>query len=116
MVSRPRYQKGRLSAPAVGAHGGERPGRPEYDLIAQLRAARVEGDEALWAAEEYDPDFSVKLSACRKDVDASQLLDEWLEHRVGILKRTQARLRQIWETARSGDWGCENERLKPPPE
>lgn len=98
MITHPPYPRGRAGAP-VDTPGGRRPGRPNHDLIAHLRVARTEGDEAMAAAEQYQPNFGLKLSSCASEVEASQLLDEWLAHRVGVLKRTQARLRQIWETA-----------------
>ena len=98
MVTQPLYQRGRLSAPITGPHG-ERPGRADYDLIAHLRQVRTQGDDAMTAAEQHDPDFSVKLSACKDVVDANELLDAWLEHRVTVLKQVQADLRRVWEAA-----------------
>jgi hypothetical protein len=101
MITEELYSRGRLSAAIRGPHG-ERLGRADYDLISKLRAARVEGDEAMVAAERYDPDFSVKLSACIHEADARALLDAWLDRRVEVLKTTQAQLRRIWEAAQSG--------------
>ncbi len=56
MIIRPLYTRGRASAPMTGPDGG-RPCRPDYDLIAHLRPIRAEGDEAMTAVEQYDPDF-----------------------------------------------------------
>jgi len=98
MTTRPLYPHGRASAPNWQPTS-EHPGRPDYDLIAYLRAAREEGDEAMKAAEQYDPDFSVKLSTCADGADAEKLLGEWLVRRLDVLKRTQRRLREVWQSA-----------------
>ncbi len=54
---------------------------------------------ATTAAEQYDPVFAIKLSSCAGEAEATRLLDEWLARRMDVLKRTQARLRQVWKTA-----------------
>jgi hypothetical protein len=102
MTTRPLYPKGRASAPssAMGSYPDGHVGRPDYNLIARLRAVRALGDEAMRAAEEYDPDFTLKLSACFVKDHADRLLDDWLSHRVAVLIRTQAELRRVWENAR----------------
>ena len=102
MTTRPLYPKGRASAPpfTVGASPDGHAGRPDYDLIARLRAVRASGDEAMTAAEEYDPNFALKLSACFIEDDADRLLDTWLSRRVAVLRRTQAELRRVWQDAR----------------
>lgn len=101
MAEHPSYSKGRLSAPitaSVGVDGAHHDvSRPSYDLIHTLRAIRREADDAMTAVEEYDPDFSVKLSACVDQAQATLLLDEWLSRRVSMLTAAQARLRQAWE-------------------
>lgn len=99
MTTRPLYPRDRASAP-VDDPGGKRPGYSDYDLIAQLRAVRDEGNEAMTAAEQYDPDFGIKLSSCANEAEAEQLLDEWLARRVDVLRRTRAHLRQVWKAAR----------------
>ena len=98
MAARPLYPRGRLSVPVSGPRG-ERHVRLDHNLISRLREARGQGDDAMTAAEQYDPDFSVKLSACTEEADANRLLDEWLEHRLAILKRTQEHLRHLWQEA-----------------
>lgn len=95
------YPRGRLGAPVAGPHG-ERLANLDHALIARLRAVRVEGDEAMTAAEQYDPDFSVKLSACTREADASKLLTDWLERRITVLKKTQAELKHVWQEAIEG--------------
>jgi hypothetical protein len=102
MTTRPLYPQGRASAPssAMGCYPDGRAGRPDYDLIVRLRAVRALGDEAMTAAEEYDPNFALKLSACFIKDDADRLLDEWLSHRVAVLRRTQAEFRRVRENAR----------------
>lgn len=102
MTTRPLYPQGRASAPssAMGCHPDGRAGRPDYDLIGRLRAIRALGDEAMTAAEEYDPNFALKLSACFNEDDADRLLDQWLSHRVAVLRRTQAEFRRVWHDAR----------------
>jgi hypothetical protein len=54
----------------------------------------------MTAAEEYDPNFALKLSACFNEDDADRLLDQWLSHRVAVLRRTQAEFRRVWHDAR----------------
>jgi hypothetical protein len=102
MTTRPLYLQGRASAPSsgMGCHPDGRAGRPDYDLIIRLRAIRALGDEAMTAAEEYDPNFALKLSACFIEDDADRLLDAWLSRRVAVLRRTQAELRRVWQDAR----------------
>lgn len=92
------YPRGRLGAPVAGPHG-ERPVHLDHVLVERLRAIRVKGDEAMTAAEQYDPDFSVKLSACTQEADAAKLLTEWLERRITVLKKTQAELKHVWHKA-----------------
>ena len=99
MSTHPLYAHGRASA----LPNSERPGRPEYDLIARLRAVRQQGDESMTAAEEFDPDFSIKLSNCATDEEAETLLTSWLEHRTGVLRQTQDALRETWRHARHPD-------------
>ncbi len=77
MTTRPLYPKGRASALWSTR-------RPDYDLIAHLRNVRASGDEAMRAAEEYDPNFGLKLSACFDKNEADRLLDDWLSHRVAV--------------------------------
>lgn len=96
MTTRPLYPHGRAST--LGP-GGTRPGKTDYDLVTHLRAIRTDGDEAMTAAEEYDPDFSLKLAACTDAAEAERLLAAWLERRVDTLTRTQAELRQAWQQA-----------------
>ena len=98
MTSRQLYPHGRLSAPMRGA--GEHAGRPDYDLIARLRGVREQGDEAMTAVERYDPDFSVKLSACTDTSSAERMLAEWFARRADVLTRTQSQLRELWQSAR----------------
>ena len=100
MTARPLYPRGRLSAPVSGPHG-EHPVHIDHQLICRLRDARAEGDEALTAAEHYDPDFSVKLSACTREADANELLEEWFERRIAVLKQTQAHFRRLWDEAQT---------------
>lgn len=99
--------QGRLSAP-IHNPLGEKPGRPDYALIAHLRAIRQEGDEAMAAVERYDPDFSVKLYACLEEKAAENLLDDWFARRVDVLKRTQEHLREVWKAA-NGAHRCPKE-------
>jgi hypothetical protein len=84
----------------MGSYPDGHAARPDYDLIAHLRAVRALGDEAMTATEEYDPNFALKLSACFIKDDADRLLDAWLSQRVAVLRRTQAELRRVWENAR----------------
>jgi hypothetical protein len=84
----------------MGCYPDGHAGRPDYDLIVRLRDVRTLGDEAMTAAEEYDPNFALKLSACFIKDDVDRLLDEWLSHRVAVLTRTQAEFRRVWENAR----------------
>lgn len=103
MTSNPHYPTGRASAPTadvgIVTQDGHIP-RPDYDLIERLRAVRANGDEAMQAAEQYDPNFSLKLSACEAPGDAEALLDAWLDHRVAALRRTQSELRRVWQEGR----------------
>ena len=99
MTTRPLYPHGRASTLAPAA---THPGRTDYDLVAHLRAIRADGDEAMTAAEEYDPDFSLKLAACTDATEAATVLAAWLARRVDTLTRTQAELRQAWQQARNG--------------
>lgn len=98
MTTRPLYPSGRLSAPI--RKPGEHAGPPDYDLIARLRTVREQGDDAMTAVEQYDPDFSVKLSACTEITSAEQMLDEWLSRRLDVLRRTQSQLRDLWQSTR----------------
>jgi hypothetical protein len=93
VIDRPHYAHGRASAPTAN------PRRTDYDLIAHLRNIRREGDEAMWAIEEYDPNVGIKLSSCADDAAAERLLDAWLARRVAALKKTQSRLRKVWKAA-----------------
>lgn len=97
MTCHPVYPS-RLSAPVSGPHG-ERPIVIDHKLISQLREARELGDNSMTAIEQWDPDFSVKLSACSKESDAQELLDKWLSLRLGVLKGVQQNLYQIWRAA-----------------
>ena len=74
---------------------------PSPDLIDHLRAVRESGDRAMTAVEQYDPDFSLKLSACTDEAAAERLLEDWLARRFAVLKRTQSDLRKVWRTAHS---------------
>ena len=89
----------RLGAPVSGPHG-EFPVEYAHELIAELRAIRVEGNEALAAIERFDPDLSVKLSTCTDEKDAQSLLDEWLRRRVDALEGTHKRLLEVWRHGR----------------
>ena len=96
MTTRPLYPHRRASTlPA-----GQQVGKPDYDLVAHLRTMRVNGDEAMTAVEQYDPHFSIKLSACMMADDAEALLAAWFERRVSVLLRTQEELRHAWQSAR----------------
>ena len=98
MTTRPLYPHGRASAlPPSVTH----PGKPDYDLVAHLRAIRADGDEAMTATEEYDPNFSLKLAACTEAAEAESLLTGWLQRRIEALTRTQAELRQAWQHAQT---------------
>ena len=88
------YGHGRASAPT-----DNRPGHPDNNLIAQLRNIRKQGDEAMWAAKEYDPNFGIERSSCLDDAAAERLLDTWLTSRLDALKRTQSELRRVWKAA-----------------
>ena len=48
MTGRPHYPQGRASEPTTSQLGG-----PDYNLIAHLCSIRKDGDEAMWAVEEY---------------------------------------------------------------
>ena len=90
MTSRPLYPHGRASALAPsGTHSG----KPDYDLVARLHSIRAGGDEAMTAVEQYDPNFSLKLVACKDAAEAGTLLAAWLQRRVDALTRTQPELR-----------------------
>ena len=94
MTHRPHYASGRASAPICNQSG-----RPDYDLIAYLRAIRKESDDAMWAVEEYDPNVGIELSSCKDEAAAERLLDAWLARRLDALKQTQSKLRQVWKAA-----------------
>lgn len=94
MATRPLYPHGRASA--LGP-AGTHPGKTDYDLVAHLRAIRADGDEAMTAAEEYDPNFSLKLAACTDAAEAESLLAAWLKRRVDTLTQTQGELRHAWQ-------------------
>lgn len=101
MVEHPSYPQGRASAlPAFGT----RAERQDYKLVEHLRAVRLQGDDAMTALEQYDPDFSLKLAACRETLEAEALLAEWLQRRINVLERTQAELKRAWGEARTS--GC----------
>lgn len=97
MTSRPLYPGGRASALTGVSHAG----RTDYDLVSHLRAIRTDGDEAMFAVERYDPDFSLKLAASSGADAAEKLLAEWLERRIAMLKRTQTELRRVWSEAKA---------------
>lgn len=98
MADKPLYPSGRASA----FSGGDRTdGSIDYALIKRLRAIRASGDLALRAAEQYDPDFSIKLSNCIVPGHAEALLTEWLNKRAAVLDRTQAELRRVWTEAQA---------------
>ena len=94
MTGRSHYPQGRASAPTTSQLGG-----PDYDLIAHLRSIRKDGDEAMWAVEEYDPNVGIELSSCTDEAAAERLLDAWLARRMDALKRTQSELRRVWKAA-----------------
>lgn len=96
MTTQPFYTQGRASALPPDDVGSVQSSKPEYQLIDHLRIARANGDEAMTAAEQYDPDFSIKLSNCTSDEAAEALLADWLDRRVAVLKHTQDALREAW--------------------
>ena len=85
MDEHPHYAHGRASAVTDNQSG-----RPDYDLIAHLRSIRREGDEAMWAVEEYDPNVGIELSSCTDEAAVERRLDAWLARRLDALKRTQS--------------------------
>ncbi len=96
MTTRPLYQHGR----AASLDGGDtHPGRPDYDLVLHLRAIRADGDEAMTAAEEYDPNFCLHLSACKDATAADAVLEQWLSRRVAALQRTKHEFKRVWADA-----------------
>ena len=93
-MDKPKYPQGRASAlPSYGKHSE----RQDYELVEHLRAVRVQGDESMTAIEQYDPDFSLKLAACREQPEAEALLEEWLQRRVAVLERTRTELKRVWQ-------------------
>jgi len=94
MTEHPHYAQGRARAPT-----NNQLGRPDYDLIAHLRSIRKDGDEAMWAVEEYDPNVGIELSSCTDEAAAERLLDAWLARRLDALKQTQSELRRVWKAA-----------------
>ena len=104
MPTIPNYPQGRLSAPIVdpALRETDHPQHTDYPLVHVLRTIREEGDSDLSAVEAYDPDFSVKLSSAATPDDATALLDHWLDRRLQVLKATQARLREAWQSAQDG--------------
>jgi|GEM_PF-5246098 len=84
------YQGGRASALS---------GTTNYQLVEHLRSLRESGHSAMWAVEEYDPNFSLKLAATSDEASADALLAEWLQRRVDVLTRTQNELRITWRDA-----------------
>lgn len=95
MTTHPLYPQGRASA--LPSASGEHPAPTDYELVKRLRYVRADGDEAMTAVEEFDPDFSLKLSACGDPAAADALLADWLRHRTEVLERTQRRLRETWQ-------------------
>ena len=95
MTTHSLYRHGRVSALPTGGQGG----RADYQLVEKLRAIREQGDEAMTALEQYDPEFSLKLAACREPADAEALLADWLGRRTDALKRTEAELLRLWREA-----------------
>lgn len=85
------YKEGRASALS---------GTTNYELVERLRTLRESGDAAMWAAEEYDPNFSLKLAAALDEASADALLAEWLQRRLDVLTRTRNELRAAWHDAR----------------
>ena len=83
MTGHPHYVRGRASAST-----NNQLVRPDYDLIAHLRSIRKDGDEAMWAVEEYDPNVGIELSSCTDEAAAERLLEAWLARRLDALKRT----------------------------
>ena len=98
MTTRPLYEHGRASS--LGHAPGEHPGRTDYDLVQHLRAIRESGDEAMTAAEQYDPDVCLHLSACHAEAEVDKVLAEWLERRLAVLKRTSVEFKRVWTNAR----------------
>lgn len=94
----PLYGRGRLSAPIPNLSHRENQGTTttNYELIEELRSIRKQGEIDLLAIENYDPDFSVKLSACALESESETLLGHWLDRRLSVLKKTQQDLRTAW--------------------
>ncbi len=98
MTPQPPRTHGR--AASLGHVPGEHPGRTDYDLVRRLRSVREGGDEAMTAAERYDPDVCLHLSACATEAEVDQALAGWLDRRLAVLKRTSGELRRVWAVAR----------------
>ncbi len=104
MPTDPNYSHGRLSAPVIHTlNTSDHPQHTDYPLVQALRAIRLEGDSDLSAAEAYDPDFSVKLSATIDADEAGSLLDAWFDRRAAVLRSTRDRLHATWQRARIRD-------------
>lgn len=91
------YKWGRLNAPVSSP--GSRLERVDDALIEHLRMIREQGLDAMRAADQYDPDLSVKLSNCETEEEAAKVLGEWYDYRAGFLRRTQQELRDSWAAA-----------------
>lgn len=89
-MSQEHYKAGRVSALS---------GSTNYKLVEQLRSIRESGDAEMFAVEEYDPNFSLKLAEATDPAAANALLVEWLRHRTEVLQRTQGKLRDAWRTS-----------------
>lgn len=93
-----KHRPGRLSAPVqnLNSHADHATRVTAYGLIETLRSIRAQGTVDMTAIDAYDPDFSVKLSACSKQSEAEQLLDDWLARRMSVLKHTRNSLLRSW--------------------
>lgn len=98
------YRAGRHSAPVrkPGQDASDPAGgAPDRDLIGHLRDVRNAGVDSMRAAEEYEPDLCVDLSA-RQSIEAvDRRLAEWHDKRVATLDRVRAELRHVWAERRS---------------
>ena len=77
----------------------------DYDLVRHLRSIREGGDEAMTAAEQYDPDVCLHLSACQSETEVDKVLGEWLDRRLAVLKRTSIDFKRVWTDARKSSTG-----------
>lgn len=91
---RDHYKSGRASAFS---------GNTNYELVEHLRTLRESGDAAMFAVEEYDPDFSLKLAEAADATSAEGLLSEWLKRRINVLEQTRQKMREAWKQANSGE-------------